>query len=61
MAAVNGGADREEAILEDYKFNSSSNNFSPLTAQEQIQENQQPVSFIFMFFEKKLFIFLMFF
>ncbi|KAK4348441.1 hypothetical protein RND71_031196 [Anisodus tanguticus] len=49
--AVNGGADREEAILEDYSFNSSSisNSFSPLTAEaneeseEAVQENQQPV------------------
>ncbi|KAJ8537720.1 hypothetical protein K7X08_014260 [Anisodus acutangulus] len=49
--AVNGGADREEAILEDYSFNSIniSNSFSPLTAEanqdseEAVQENQQPV------------------
>ncbi|XP_060201348.1 probable glycosyltransferase At5g03795 isoform X2 [Lycium barbarum] len=49
VAVVKGGADREEAILEDYNFNSSinSNNFSPLTAEadqeseEQVQENQQ--------------------
>ncbi|XP_059305959.1 probable glycosyltransferase At5g03795 isoform X2 [Lycium ferocissimum] len=49
VAVVNGGADREEAILEDYSFNSTinSNNFSPLTAEadqeseEQVQENQQ--------------------
>uniref|UniRef100_M1AZP2 Glycosyltransferase n=1 Tax=Solanum tuberosum TaxID=4113 RepID=M1AZP2_SOLTU len=47
--AVNGGADREEAILEDYSFFNSSNSFSPLTAeadqesQEEFQENQKPV------------------
>ncbi|KAL3327676.1 hypothetical protein AABB24_035378 [Solanum stoloniferum] len=46
---VNGGADREEAILEDYSFFNSSNSFSPLTAeadqesQEEFQENQKPV------------------
>lgn len=51
--AVNGGADREEAILEDYSFFNSSNSFSPLTAeadqesQEQFQENQ--VIFLFFF------------
>lgn len=53
--AGNGGANREEALLEDYSFNSS-NSFSPLTAesdqevQKEAQEIQQPVSFIFLNF-----------
>ncbi|XP_009617934.1 putative glycosyltransferase At5g03795 isoform X2 [Nicotiana tabacum] len=49
--AGNGGANREEALLEDYSFNSS-NSFSPLTAEsdqevqkeaQELQEIQQPV------------------
>ncbi|XP_009779883.1 probable glycosyltransferase At5g03795 [Nicotiana sylvestris] len=46
--AGNGGTNREEALLEDYSFNSS-NSFSPLTAeadqevQKEAQEIQQPV------------------
>lgn len=49
---VNGGADHEEAILEDYKFNIN-NSFSPLTAEanqeseEEFQENKKPVSVYF--------------
>lgn len=55
--AGNGGANREEALLEDYSFNSS-NSFSPLTAEsdqevqkeaQELQEIQQPVSLIFLF------------